>query len=1069
MSPSQSTPSSQNKINKLFNRNNNNKHRSPPSSYDPPAESSSSQPLATDTSTRSITKKLSKARLRNSNSPLPIERADSSGSDVLAETPVIVEPMPIPARSEQPPQRRQSTSVGVGRRSMNVERPATMAHHDPATMMMAQSSPSSNRFADIPNRLSGWFTTAFPTGSSADVSQYASLIPSLTSSATIVPSSSPPRQKTIGGFLGAAKHPARGLGGGIEKAVRYFLDTDAQPDMSTEAIWLMGVMHPGYEPPSPSPYLTPTQHTHRRESTEAPSHHARRSTPPTLSRGSGVVLHHTNASLQSLNTSLTASPNSSKGKDVISWPPAFYEDYTSCVWMTYRSQYIGIRDITLAALEAHATADADPHKHGQGPEMVASPPRKWWPPLGERTWTSDAGWGCMLRTGQSLLATALIRLHLSRDWRRPSVPSLTSEYATYVKILTWFLDSPSTLCPFSVHRMALAGKDLGKDVGSWFGPSTAAGAIKTLVHAFPDSQMAVSLASDAVVFESDVHAASRLNEPLGASGSNSKWGGRAVLVLIGIRLGIDGVNPVYYNSIKEIFTWPQSVGISGGRPSSSYYFVGEQAGSLFYLDPHHTRPTVPLRQPPPADSVPVTTPSSPATTTSQLESDEGGSGSRRASTSPSHGTPPSDRDLLDRSFGAKLSRMASSGGGSIKGAKHRRGTAPGSPGNNRVRSGSSSQQQHPSHSPSPLHQHGNTAATTPSNFTYVMAGVPGSSPSDGSSFNSVVPPPTHGNMVSVDAQTYHYCTAYSQHELRTFHCDKVRKMSLPALDPSMLLGFLVKDEEEWIDLRRRHAALPKAIFTIQDEPPSWTTDPTDADLESLSDHDLEEEPSELEESVKPDQGSDDFYDAEDGDQEREPRTSTQRRASNSPSVETCGTGSDDAEAHRRSSTLTSSSNKGSSRDATTTDESLNSVAGDDDDDDWDSSIPSSSPPPAVVYSSVGTLDKTHAKSKSLGTPASVREASPTPSRASMSVAQPVVLTASPDVNVATQYPFPSGRTSSPSPEPPQGPSARTGQRNTTAKLSKRRASLKGKDGGRTPSGGVLAIFNPGKGSPAVGR
>lgn len=48
----------------------------------------------------------------------------------------------------------------------------------------------------------------------------------------------------------------------------------------------------------------------------------------------------------------------------------------------------------------------------------------------------------------------------------------------YVKILTWFLDTPSPIVPFGVHRMALAGKALGKDVGSWFGPSTAAGAIK---------------------------------------------------------------------------------------------------------------------------------------------------------------------------------------------------------------------------------------------------------------------------------------------------------------------------------------------------------------------------------------------------------------------------------------------------------------------------------------------------------------------------------------------------------------------------------------------------------------
>jgi hypothetical protein len=54
----------------------------------------------------------------------------------------------------------------------------------------------------------------------------------------------------------------------------------------------------------------------------------------------------------------------------------------------------------------------------------------------------------------------------------------TADYSTYVQILTWFFDSPSPLSPFSVHRMALAGKELGKDVGQWFGPSTAAGAIK---------------------------------------------------------------------------------------------------------------------------------------------------------------------------------------------------------------------------------------------------------------------------------------------------------------------------------------------------------------------------------------------------------------------------------------------------------------------------------------------------------------------------------------------------------------------------------------------------------------
>ncbi|KAJ6470138.1 hypothetical protein DFH09DRAFT_1221217 [Mycena vulgaris] len=48
-----------------------------------------------------------------------------------------------------------------------------------------------------------------------------------------------------------------------------------------------------------------------------------------------------------------------------------------------------------------------------------------------------------------------------------------------------------------------------------------------------------------------------------------------------------------------LYTFPQSVGIAGGRPSSSYYFVGVQGDGqgdgLFYLDPHHSRPAEPLR------------------------------------------------------------------------------------------------------------------------------------------------------------------------------------------------------------------------------------------------------------------------------------------------------------------------------------------------------------------------------------------------------------------------------------------------------------------------------------------
>lgn len=45
--------------------------------------------------------------------------------------------------------------------------------------------------------------------------------------------------------------------------------------------------------------------------------------------------------------------------------------------------------------------------------------------------------------------------------------------------------------------------------------------------------------------------------------------------------------------------------------------------------------------------------------------------------------------------------------------------------------------------------------------------------------------------------------AYTAAELKTFHCERVRKMPLSGLDPSMLLGFLCKDKEDWEDFRRR--------------------------------------------------------------------------------------------------------------------------------------------------------------------------------------------------------------------------------------------------------------------------
>ncbi|PKI83580.1 Cysteine protease atg4 [Malassezia vespertilionis] len=208
--------------------------------------------------------------------------------------------------------------------------------------------------------------------------------------------------------------------------------------------------------------------------------------------------------------------------------------------------------------------------------------------------TSDAGWGCMLRSVQSLLANALIRVQLGQDWRVPSNSDATRtvEYARYTRTLSWFFDDPSMACPFSIHRLASEGKKLGMDIGSWFGPSTAAAAAQKLVDNFPACGMGIVVTNDGLVCIDKVRR-------LACTGDGSGWE-RPVLILVAQRLGLHTVPVSYRSSLKQTFSFPQSVGIAGGRPSSSLYFIGTQRDQLLYLDPHTVRPSVPFRHPPPS-------------------------------------------------------------------------------------------------------------------------------------------------------------------------------------------------------------------------------------------------------------------------------------------------------------------------------------------------------------------------------------------------------------------------------------------------------------------------------------
>lgn len=252
----------------------------------------------------------------------------------------------------------------------------------------------------------------------------------------------------------------------------------------------------------------------------------------------------------------------------------FKKDFISRLWMTYRKDF--------------AMMQVEPSNATNG-------------------YTSDCGWGCMIRSGQMMLAQALVIHFLGRSWRFDPDSQIfsTAEDHIHRRIVRWFGDQVSKNSPFSIHAMVELGKANGKKVGEWYGPGAVAHLLKQAVKQSARenldlASLHVYVAQDCTIYSQDIFddCYSQENQPvpwqlqqqqLQKSPTRVRdiitW--KPLILLIPLRLGNEKLNPIYGDCLKAMLSLEWCIGIIGGRPKHSLYFVGYQDDKLIHLDPHY--------------------------------------------------------------------------------------------------------------------------------------------------------------------------------------------------------------------------------------------------------------------------------------------------------------------------------------------------------------------------------------------------------------------------------------------------------------------------------------------------
>ncbi len=258
-------------------------------------------------------------------------------------------------------------------------------------------------------------------------------------------------------------------------------------------------------------------------------------------------------------------------------------------------------------------------------------------------YTSDCGWGCMIRSSQMIFARMIykiFKLNYKNKFTsdiiiKSIIPFFMDDNITmteinikssdciiigmdnYLQQLNKFLEKKiadngykklfikSFDPPFSIHKICTLGEIYGRTCGEWFSDFELPkiyDLINTTFNIIPNLSILhfnSNIEMNSVIeqcFEKVENSEEIPNSELKnyfVDEKNKIYNFKKMgAIFVSVRLGVSSIQTEYFNSIKKLFDCKQFLGFIGGKVNSASYFIGYSDDDLLYLDPHYNQDSI---------------------------------------------------------------------------------------------------------------------------------------------------------------------------------------------------------------------------------------------------------------------------------------------------------------------------------------------------------------------------------------------------------------------------------------------------------------------------------------------